>query len=471
MARMSIATIDSPEFINVKPYNPLISECEIKVMYVGENRNHSYISKQVATEMANTLPGCPIVGYFRKEAQDFGDHGQRMIIENGEIKFECMTRPYGFISPNAKVWFQKFREKDSKGAEVIREYLMTTGFLWTGQYPECRSAATENGKPHSMELDEKTLNGEWSQEINKDIEFFIINDGIFSKLCILGDDVEPCFEGSSITAPKVSSSFTKMDEDFKVTLFTMMKELKDALQEGGNQMTENMENVQVETPVVENIETPVVEEPTAEVVETPGFENNNSEFSQDNSEKEDDKKNEDSVEDEKKEEEKPDEYAQDKDEDDKDDKSEEPESKDEDDKDDEEDKKSQYSLEEIPEYVELSQRYLDLETRFNALENEIVSLREFKLEKDNEAKDALIKTFCMLSEDDIREVVENKAKYTLDEIEAKLAVIAVRKKVNFSLEENETKEDNGAITTFNLNDEQESVPAWIKAVRKTAQNR
>ena len=43
MARRSVATIDSPEFINIKPYNPLISECEIKVMYVGENRNRSYI--------------------------------------------------------------------------------------------------------------------------------------------------------------------------------------------------------------------------------------------------------------------------------------------------------------------------------------------------------------------------------------------------------------------------------------------
>ena len=40
MAVMSVATIDKPEFINIKPCNPLISECEIKVMYVGENRNN-----------------------------------------------------------------------------------------------------------------------------------------------------------------------------------------------------------------------------------------------------------------------------------------------------------------------------------------------------------------------------------------------------------------------------------------------
>jgi hypothetical protein len=46
------------------------------VLYVGENRNRSYISKEVATEMAKTLRGAPIVGYYREEAQDFGDHGE-----------------------------------------------------------------------------------------------------------------------------------------------------------------------------------------------------------------------------------------------------------------------------------------------------------------------------------------------------------------------------------------------------------
>ena len=63
----SIATIDSPEFINLKPLdiNPLMSKCEIKVFYIGENRNQSYISKEVALEMAKTLRGAPIVGYFK----------------------------------------------------------------------------------------------------------------------------------------------------------------------------------------------------------------------------------------------------------------------------------------------------------------------------------------------------------------------------------------------------------------------
>ncbi|MGN1380171.1 MAG: hypothetical protein ACI4W0_01265 [Bacilli bacterium] len=43
--------IESPvEFINITPLNPLISQCQIKVCYVGDepNRNRSVITKDVA---------------------------------------------------------------------------------------------------------------------------------------------------------------------------------------------------------------------------------------------------------------------------------------------------------------------------------------------------------------------------------------------------------------------------------------
>ena len=36
--RMSIPTIDSPEFINIQGINPMVSKCECKVFYLGHNR-------------------------------------------------------------------------------------------------------------------------------------------------------------------------------------------------------------------------------------------------------------------------------------------------------------------------------------------------------------------------------------------------------------------------------------------------
>jgi hypothetical protein len=38
-----------------------------------------------------------------------------------------MTKPYGFVAPDAKVWFQKFDDTDEFGNVTTREYLMTTG--------------------------------------------------------------------------------------------------------------------------------------------------------------------------------------------------------------------------------------------------------------------------------------------------------------------------------------------------------
>jgi hypothetical protein len=47
----------------------------------------------------------------------------------------------------------------------------------------------------------------------------------------------------------------------------------------------------------------------------------------------------------------------------------------------------------------------------------------------------------MLSDEDKKDVIENKTNYTLDEIKSKLAVICFEKKVNFGLE-NTSENDN-----------------------------
>ena len=474
----SIATIDSPEFINLQPLdvNPLMSKCEIKVLYLGENRNRSFISEEVATEMAKTLRGAPIVGYFKEEKEDFADHGNRMIIDDEGIKFECMTKPYGFVDPAAKVWFQTFEDTDEFGNKVNRKYLMTTGYLWTGQYEECK-VATEEGRPHSMELDEETLVGHWATNRESGMDFFIINDAIFSKLCILGDDVEPCFEGSSVTAPKVSSSFTKIDDEFKKTLFSMMQELQFALQ-GGQQMENEVKvpetEVVEETPAVEaeqyteEVSTePVVEnaataEPAVEEVE-----NNFAASKDDEEEKEDEKK---STEEEKEEASEEDDeekkkYAKKEDEEEKNEEEEESEEnsdapKDEEKSDDEEDKKKKYELLET-EFTALQEKYSELESKYN-------ELVEFKAQVEDAKKDEMISKFYFLSDEDKKEVIENKSKYSLDEIEAKLSVICVRNKVNFNLDDsskNDINTEEPVVTTFNLVNEGPSIPAWIMAVK------
>ena len=413
------------ELINVVPFNPLISKCQIKVCWVGyqPNRNRSIITKDVATEMANSLPGSPIVGHYNEAEGDFEEHNKLIQISGGKIKLKPDTVPYGFVDLNAKVWFQWFQDYDG----ITREYLCTEGWLWTGQFPECARVITQ-GNNHSMELSENPnyLDAYWTKDKNGNKEFFIINEAIISKLCILGEEFEPCFEGGSIEAPKIEFS---LEDSFKEQLFSMMKEIKNILNEGGANMVDNEKTSVVEEPVVADPapvdDTPVVDEP-AEPVQEPVAEEPvvDGEPATEPVEPEAAPVAE-----------------------------------------------KEYSLEEIPEYIELQTNYADLETRFNelttaheALKAENAALVEFKANVDKKEKEALIASFYMLSDELKKDVVDNIDTYSLEDIEAKLSFLCVRNKVSFDLEENKEVEP----ISYSLNDtgsSNDNVPEWVKAIQ------
>ena len=406
MVHQSVSVIKEPEFINLSPndINPLVSNCQIKVLYIGENRNRSYISKEVAEDMAKSLRGTPIVGYYIEDKKDFGDHGEQLIIDGEGFHFNTLTKPYGFVAPDAKVWFQDFEDMDERGIKTTRTYLITDGYLWTGQFEECRSLLT-NTKSQSMELDSETLNGEWSDAVNNNYELFIINDAIFSKLCILGDDVEPCFEGASV-APKTYNL------DFQKTLFSMVKDLQEIKSEGrANSMN---------TEIIENNDLNAAANVAEPAAATTFTENNQENLGKAN--QEESPKNENTI------------------------------------------TAEQFSLLN-QEYEDLKNKNAELQEKYSKLEQDYSELLTFKKNVENEKKDELIKSFYMLSNEDKKDVMENKEKYSLDEIEAKLSVICFRKKINFASEKEEPEGEPAAPVTYSLQDATEDVPAWLNSIR------
>ena len=447
----SIPTSTSVEFVSLTPLNPLISKCEIKVLYTGLNRNKSFITKDVANKMAQSLPGTPIVGEFL--TQDFGDHGEEdLVIDENGLRFVKSTVPYGFIPTDAKIWWQNFLDCDG----VEREYLLTEGYLWTGRYPETQRVISK-GNGQSMELDRDSLVGEWTKSDNAEFEYFNIDEAFFSALCILGEDVEPCFEGANIGRPGLLYSLDK--DDFKSQLSAFMLDLKDALNtQGGIPMEDNKS---LETPLAPEVEVEVVEETTeiveeveVEAAETESADAEVEEFAKDDKKK---KKEEEKEEAEQTSEEQP---SNDKQE----------ENTDEEDK---KKKKKNYKLEEVEEYVQLSKDFLELSTKYENLVKEYDAMKpvleKFQAQENERVmaeKQEMINRFYMLDEADLKEVKENIANFSLDEIESKLCVIAVRKKVNFNLDttENSDKEIEKPITTFNMGTVVDSTPAWLKAV-------
>lgn len=539
------------EFINITPINPLISKCEIKVCYVGDepNRNRSVITKEVATEMANSLPGSPIVGYYNEAAGDFEEHNRIIDISGGKVQIKDTTRPYGFVDLGAKVWFQKFLD-DGKDE---REYLMTEGYLWTGQYPEAQRIIDE-GNNQSMELSNKFLDATWTKDINGKPKFFIINEAIIAKLCVLGENQEPCFEGATITQPQIQFSY---DDGFKEQLFSMMNELKQLIKEGGapvfttfaveigdalwgalytyletnfpRDLKEGEEDCYRcskysidsiweegaqkfailkerangklyrldfswteegfasagSTVEVEKSYVPVTEKPMFALEDVESFEEKRYSV-EDNSGKDDNSKTDNPLEGDAK-------FAKKKDEeegkakkegegaegDDKCPKCGKPKAEctcEKEDDDDDDKKKKKYSLEEIPEYTELLDKYSNLEKEFNALKEtnetltaQVGELTEFKAGVDRKDKQAMIDGFYMLSDEDKEDVINNIDTYSLDEIEAKLSIICVRNKVSFNLEDDDKNTDP---TTYSLNGggEGDYTPAWIKSLQSVAKD-
>ena len=500
--------LDTPvEFINITPLNPLISKCQIKVCYVSDepNRNHSIITKEVAKQMANSLPGCPIVGFYNEDKGDFEEHNRIIDISNGKFEIKDTTRPYGFVDLSAKVWFQKFLDDGM----TEREYMMTEGWLWTGQYPECRRILA-HGNNQSMELDEDTLDAHWSKDGNGDPKFFIINEAIISKLCTLGESNEPCFEGANITAPTIQFAF---EDGFKEQLFSMMNELKEYLNKGGEKvftryvveigdalwtaLYSRVEDAYViesvcedgeqkfavvtaddkyyrldfsiaEDGVIEFAAEPVLmeeytpsEEPQFDPVAVDEYAKSKKAAKKDEDDDEPEKKDGEGEEEKCPKCGKPKSECECEDEDDDDDKK-------------KKGKKEKYNLDEIQEYVELSSKYSDLETNYNAaqekiadLEAQIGELTAFKKSIEKAEKEKMIDSFYMLSDDDKKDVIENIDTYSLDDIEAKLSIICVRNKVSFNLDDDK----NNGVTTYNLDGgvpADETVPAWIKALRSVA---
>jgi len=77
--RHSSILLESPiEFIESTKISPFISKVIIKVCYVSDkpNRNNSVITKEVAREMAPSLRGCPIVGFYNEAKEDFEEHNR-----------------------------------------------------------------------------------------------------------------------------------------------------------------------------------------------------------------------------------------------------------------------------------------------------------------------------------------------------------------------------------------------------------
>lgn len=178
----------------------------LKVAYVGDNRNHSSISKESFEKCIKTMYNCPIVCNYDRETDTLGGHDMALVRDGeGELHLINSTTPVGCIPESARTWFKEVEEEDG----TVHEYLFVEALLWKRQ-EAYRKIKKDGITAQSMEITVK-------DSVETD-GILYIKDFEFTAFCLIG--VEPCYESASL------EMFSK--QDFKEQFSQMMQDLKDS---------------------------------------------------------------------------------------------------------------------------------------------------------------------------------------------------------------------------------------------------
>lgn len=335
--------------------------CRARVFYTGLNRNGSYISKEFAENFINTASGCPIVGLWDYEKHDFTDH-----------RDSDRKRAYGFIPEEPHFAWEEVNDYDGK----TRNYATFDVVLWTKAFQEANEVITH---PLSMEIDPDSISGSF-MVMEGEYCFYFYTAQMLG-VCVLGYDVEPCFEGAEFIGVEKAKEFKR--------LFQIDKE--QALLTYNNKGDTSMEEEKELTPVEEFtvVRDDDIEEPTSEpVAET------NPDFSAE-------------------------EPA--------------PESK------EEKEEEIDFSAEKekfLRNIAELEERNKEFENKIQELENKVTeleeanfTLNEYKENKIKEEKQEIINNYSnILSDEDLKAI--NIDEFSCEDLDDKLAAMAYRKGVH-----------------------------------------
>ena len=378
-------TVSSP-IEQISETNPNLGRLKVRVFTKFGNRNGSYITEAVANQIIESATNgmTPVIGFFDPDSQSWASHtGPKLA--NG----------YGYVE--SFLGWEPFTDTDG----VTRDYAVFSVILFTKYFEEAKKILGEN---QSMELNPETIEGDWA--IIDDQEYFVYTKAETLGLCVIGQH-EPCFSMSAFFA-KNDGQYKTQYEKFSSLLSDLKAQVEEADKnnKGGeqpmndfeNQVLANEEDIdsQIETPA-NDFSNPQIEEPkTEEQVE------------QFNSEKEEEVTNE---------------------------------------------------FEQLQsKYNELENQYQDLVSKYENLEQEFNAFKETSvtdmdaLRQENEQLNTSIKAYQLkeaeilegkkeelinkysniLAADEINEVRENKANFSYEEIESKLAISFANKQISES---------------------------------------
>ena len=392
---------------DVVDLNKSFAAAKCLVCYTGRNRNYSDIGRQKIIDAIPSIKNIPVVGRYDVDKDDFGSHDVKVVNKEDGIDIVNATIPFGVVPESANQWFET---RIVDGEE--KECFFTDVVLWKRQhgYEHIAKAGTIS---ESMEIDVSEY------MIDQD-GYCIIDKFQFEALCLLGESVTPCFENACV---QMYSS--EIVSDFKLQFSEMLREFKELNQSsttvtdvtmevdidknnGGSTMAEEIKNE-----VVGEVTETVVEETLEETVE-----NTVEDVAEEVVEETTDETTEEIVEE------------------------------------TVEENKEETSTEEVIEETteetvveesneDYSVLYSELKEKYDALENEVVSLREYKQAKESEerkyAEDALFADYeeTIGETEEFKSLKEKASEFSLDALKKECLCI-----VGMYSMTNKTKETN-----------------------------
>lgn len=355
----------------------VFAPAKIMIGYCGDNRNYSNIEENVFSDAP--IKNIPVVANFISDKNDFGGHDVKVVKTEDGIDVYAATVPFGLVPESAKQWFT-----DEMVNGEMKHCFWTECLLWKRQYGFDKISQAKRIN-HSMEIEatEYTFRDDGITQIDK---------MRFEALCLLGSDVEPCFENSRLELGySLDAEISQMMEQYKQ--YCLQKEV-----------TNDMENENKFTNENEPITEPVAEPTTTEPENVNEGEFTNAEPETANAEPaepETTNENEPAITD------------------------------------------GQTEPESDP--VDYELQYNELKAQYDALNSEVETLRQFKA--DVEAKEraaqeeAVFAKFEKLNElEEYKKLKEASAEYSIEALEEKCYAIAGKNGINlFSVENKETE--------------------------------
>lgn len=191
----------------IEDINESFSAGIMRICYPGVNRNNSDVSKDAIERAKPTMFNCPVVCNYDIESDSIGGHDVELIHTNdGGMRIVNLTSAIGVVPSGAKTWWEFVEE-----GGTVHDYFTTEIILWK-RSPAYQRVVDNGITSQSMEISVKS--GHMQDGI------FIIEDFTFTAFCLLGDDVEPCFESASLQMfgrNGIHQQFTAMMNEWKET--------------------------------------------------------------------------------------------------------------------------------------------------------------------------------------------------------------------------------------------------------------